>query len=121
MLTEPISITGNGSAESFQRISVDGRKALYNVAARTPGNECVLTIGHTDVGSGISRRTRTLVRIDDNIVLSDTVTPGVNSIQLVIDRPVSQAADTAVLEALAKLVNYLDTAGVGQAIIDGAI
>lgn len=121
MLTEPISMTGNGAAESFARVKVEGQKATYKVLVRASNNECFLTISHADTGSGVSRRTRSLFRIDDNITLSDAVTPGVNSIQLVIDRPVSQATDTAVLEALAKLVNYLDVALNAQAHIDGQI
>lgn len=119
MLAEPISITGNGAAESFARVKTEGSKSTYKVLARASNNECFLTISHQDVSTGISRRVRSLMRIDDNITLSDAVTPGANSIQLVIDRPVSQATDTACLEALAKLVNYLDVPANAQAMIDG--
>jgi len=57
--------------------------------------------------------------MEDNITLSDAVTPGMNSVQLVCDFPDKQANDTAKLELLAKLVNYLDVPANAQALIDG--
>jgi len=121
MLTDPISMTGNGAAESFARVSTEGAKARYKVLARAANNECELTFSNQDAGTGKGRRVRTLQRLDDYITLSDGFTPGKNSISLIIDRPVEQAADTAVLELLAKLVNYLDVPANAQALIDGQI
>jgi len=119
MLSDPISMTGNGAAESFARVSTEGRKSTYKILARAGNNECFLTIANADVGTGVNRRVRTLFRLDEDITLSDTVTPGKNSLQLTFDRPVLQATDVAANELLAKLVNYLDDATRAQALLDG--
>jgi hypothetical protein len=119
MLTDPIAITGNGAAESFARESTEKRKTVYSVLARAAGNECKLTLNHEEVGSGIDRRVRSVFRVEDNITLSDAATPGKNIIQLTVDRPVSQATDTAVLESLRKVTKFLDVGANAQALIDG--
>jgi hypothetical protein len=119
MLTDPLSMTGNGAAVNLARVSVNGSRAVYEDLSRTAGNEFKVTISHEDVGTGIGRRKRSLMRSDENIILSDTVTPGTNIIQLTIDRPVNVANDTVLLEALAKMVNHLDDATKAQAHVDG--
>lgn len=120
MLSEPIAITGNGAAENFARISVTGQTALYTVTSRAPGSTNELKIAHEKVGSGISQRQRSVVRLAENIVLSDGATPGQIIVQLTVDNPVSQANDTAALEAIAKIAHWLDGTG-DQALLDGQI
>jgi len=119
MLTDPISITGNGAAESFARVDVSGRKAVYKVLARAANAECFVTFNHQDVGTGITARVRDQMRLEDHITLSDAVTPGMNIINVSVDHPVSQASDTALLEALRKVTKFLDVTANAQALIDG--
>lgn len=121
MLTDPIALTGNGAAENFARVGTSGTSATYSVLARPNDETNKLTISHQEVGSGSLIRRRSLVRLDEPVLLTDGVTYGVSSIQVVIDNPVKQADDTVVLEALAKIVNFLDVAANAQAIVDGQI
>ncbi len=115
MLTDPQSITINGSAISLPRISVGDLTATYQSADGSTS----LRISHT-----ASSRERSLIRLDQNKIGSDPYLASVSksyleSVYLVIDRPLNGAGftDTETSQAVAGFLAYCATAGFADKII----
>lgn len=80
-LSDPITITIDGTAQTFNRVSVNGSKTVY----RTESGAFDLTVSHQD-----GKRRRSSVRINQYKVVDDPYTtdrdlPITNSFYLVFD------------------------------------
>lgn len=96
MLTDPQSITYDGSATSLPRVSVQGRSSTYESA----DGSLKLTVSHTN-----GKRERSEVRLDHTKVSSDPLFPSQNkpyslSVYGVVNRPLN----TGYTDAEAQLV-----------------
>lgn len=109
MLSDPQSVTINGTAISMPRISVGNLNTKYSSA--DGGTQ--LRVSHT-----VTNRERSMVRLDLSKIGADPLQSTISrtysaSVWLVIDRPVNGAGytDTELQQAVAGFLTYLGTSG----------
>lgn len=115
MLTDPQTVTIDGSAKTMPRISTGNLQAQYSDA----DGGTKLRVSHT-----VSNRERSLVRLDLSKVGTDpfvsTVSrPYTAAVYLVIDRPLNGAGftDAELVKAITGFLSYMSTAGLSAKIL----
>lgn len=113
-----VALPGTAGATTFALLSIADGKAVRRVASSANTTPQVLTIAHSESGTGFKRTINTLIRneftkIDSDIADTGGVTPAA-SIQVTIRRPVQSggAITTTVLKDLiGQLVAVLTASG----------
>lgn len=108
-----------GTEQEFGRISSGERQTEFALLAETPYAPHRLTVKHVEVGSGITKRRRSLVRFDKTVISTvDSVTPVVISAYVVLDTPVGAlVANTEPTNVLANLQSFLSTTGAATTVL----
>jgi len=95
-----------GTEQEFGRLSVNDRDTEFSLLTETPALPHRLSIKHTELGSGLNKRRRSVVRIDKVVAGQvDTDTPVKISSYVVMDIPIGNL--TAYTEAKNTLANLL--------------
>jgi hypothetical protein len=108
-----------GTEQEFGRISSSDRQTVFSLLTEAPSAPHRLSIAHTEVGSGLTKRRRSLVRFDKTVISSvDSSTPVVVSAYAVLDAPVGAlTAATELTNVLANLISFLATTGSGTTVL----
>lgn len=108
-----------GTEIEFSSMSVDQRKRVFAQVSENPSLPHRITISHEEIGSGVKRRRRSVVRIDKTVISQvDSVTPVVVTSYDVADIPVGHLTSlTEVANVLAELQSFVSTTGAGTTVL----
>ena len=108
-----------GTEVEFSRLSTGPRDTLFAQISETPYLPHRLSIKHTESGSGLSKRRRSLVRFDKTVISAvDNVTPITYSAYAVLDYPVGASTTGAeAANVLAELMSFLASLGLNTTIL----
>lgn len=108
-----------GTEVEFSRLSVSERSTLYSQISETPSLPHRMTISHLEVGSGIKKRRRSVLRFDKTVISGvDSVTPITHSAYAVIDYAIGGASTAAEMtHVLAELMSFLASLGASTTIL----
>jgi hypothetical protein len=123
MLTNTLSTNeiknAAGTEQEFGRISSSERQTVFSLLTESPSAPHRLSIAHTEIGSGLTKRRRSVVRFDKTVISTvDSVTPVVVTAYAVLDAPVGAlVASTELANVLANLMSFLATTGGGTTVL----
>lgn len=102
-----------GVEVEFEFMSSNGRTTIFKQKNENPSLPYRLTVSHVEVGQGLKRRRRSLVRVDKTILSQvDNVTPVVCSSYHVSDTPVGALTSTTeAANALANVISFTASDG----------
>jgi hypothetical protein len=108
-----------GTEQEFGRIQTSDRQLIFALLTEVPSKPHRITISHSETGDGITRRRRSLVRIDKSIVGEvDTTKIERVSAYAVVDAPVGNLnAVTEISNTVANLVSNLASQGASTTIL----
>ena len=110
-----------GTEVEFQRILGPGsdRSTVFAQITEAPSTPHRLTISHQEVGTGIKKRRRSVVRFDKTVMSTvDTTLPVVVSAYAVLDSPVGAlVANTEPTNVVAELMSFLASLGASTTIL----
>lgn len=108
-----------GTEVEFSRLSVSDRQTVFAQITETPSAPHRLSIMHQEVGSGLKKRRRSVVRFDKTVISTvDSVTPITVSAYCVLDAPVGGLlASTEMANTLAELMSFIATTGSGTTVL----
>lgn len=105
--------------QEFARLSTNGRETTFGLIAETPSAPHRLSIKHTEVGTGISLRRRSVIRFDKTVTGQvDATASAVVSAYAVVDIPIGNlTAYTEAKNVLANLMSFLATTGAATTVL----
>lgn len=108
-----------GTEVEFTRLSTDGRKTEFAKVSESPAEPHRLTIQHSESGTGLNRRRRSVVRFDLTAVSDvDTTKYVKHSAYVVLDAPVGAVTSQAKMaDVLANIQSFLSTTGAGTTVL----
>jgi hypothetical protein len=108
-----------GTEIEFQRLESIGRKTIFAQATESPNLPYRLTISHTESGSGMKMRRRSLVRFDKTTISGvDDITPVTTSAYLVLDHPVGASETNAeAANVIANILSFVGSLGASTTIL----
>lgn len=108
-----------GTEVEFQRLSQNGRSTVFGKITETPNLPHRLTISHSESGTGVNKRRRSVVRFDLTIAGQvDTTQPATISAYTVLDYPVgNMTAATEAANCLANLMSFCASLGASTTIL----
>lgn len=108
-----------GTEVEFSRLSTDARSTVFAQITETPALPHRISISHTEIGSGVDLRRRSVIRVDKTVNGQvDTTKPAKISPYVVIDIPIGNlTAYTEAKNALAELMSFLATTGAGTTVL----
>lgn len=108
-----------GTEVEFQRLSSSERSTEFAQIGESPALPHRLRVSHTETGSGVTKRRRSLVRFDKTVMSTvDTTLPVTVSAYVVLDIPVG--ALTALTEPThvnAELMSFMASLGASTTIL----
>lgn len=112
-----------GAEIEFQRLSISERATIFAKVDESPALPFRLSIAHTESGSGIKKRRRSVNRFDLTVVSDvDNLTPVTVSGYVVLDNPIGGLLTTAsAKKVLAALMSFMASTGANTTILyDGS-
>jgi len=108
-----------GTEVEFSRLSVSDRQTVFSQVAETPSAPHRLTISHQEVGAGLKKRRRSVIRFDKTVISSvDSITPITVSAYTVCDAPVGGLTTSAeIANVLAELMSFSASLGANTTIL----
>jgi hypothetical protein len=108
-----------GTEVEFSRLSTSDRSTTFAQIAETPSLPHRLTIQHSETGTGIKKRRRSVVRFDKTTLSGvDAVTPITTSAYVVLDFPVGGASTAAeATHVMAELLSFCASLGASTTIL----
>jgi len=108
-----------GTEVEFSRLSTSDRQTVFSQLNETPSLPHRLSIKHTESGTGMKQRRRSVVRFDKTVISGvDSITPITNSAYLVVDYPVgASASGSEMANTLAELVSFVASLGATTTIL----
>jgi hypothetical protein len=108
-----------GTEVEFSRIAISDRATEFAQIAESPSSIHRLKISHLEVGAGLNKRRRGLVRFDKTVISSvDSETPVTVSAYVVLDSPVGAlTANTEPTHVLAELMSFMASFGASTTIL----
>jgi hypothetical protein len=108
-----------GTEVEFQRISTNGRSTEFSKITEAPNLPHRLTVSHSESGSGVAKRRRSVVRVDLTVAGQvDTTVPAKISSYVVMDMPVGNlTASTEAANCLANLMSFCASLGASTTIL----
>jgi hypothetical protein len=109
----------SGTEVEFSQIDSNGRTIEYAAVGETPSAPHRLSVKHVEVGAGIDKRRRSLIRFDKTIAGQvDTDKPVIVSAYAVVDLPVgNMTAYTEANNVLAELMSFCASLGASTTIL----
>lgn len=112
-----------GAEVEFTHLDSAGRKRVFAKVGEAPNAQHRLLISHIEVGEGLDRRRKSLVRVDKASASTvDTTRMVTSSAYIVLDAPVGALTTDAELKAvLAELGSFCFTTGAATTVLfDGS-
>lgn len=113
-LSDPQSITVNGSAKSMPLIVRNGQSTIYQTSAQ----DFKFTVQHTDLKRDKKSRLKSLVTFTQTAAVTDPITSVVDSDNLIvsvqIDRPLFGFDQTTTNNLVQGLISWLTSTNVGK-------
>jgi len=108
-----------GTEVEFSRLSVTDRQTVFSQIAETPSLPHRLTIAHQESGVGMTRRRRSVVRVDKTTLSGvDTITPITTSAYMVLDFPIGASLTAGeAANVIAELVSFVASLGASTTIL----
>lgn len=108
-----------GTEQEFTRLSTNDRETTFGLINETPSAPHRLSVKHTEIGAGTSKRRRSVIRFDKTVTGQvDTTQPAVVSAYVVVDLPVGNlTAYTVPKDVLANLMSFLATTGAATTVL----
>jgi hypothetical protein len=108
-----------GTEQEFSRLSQSERQTEFGLITETPSNPHRLRVSHTESGTGIDKRRRSLVRFDKTVAGQvDTTETMTVSAYAVVDIPVgNMTAYTEAQNVLANLMSFCASLGASTTIL----
>lgn len=108
-----------GAENEFTRLSIGDRSTIYAVIGENPALPHRLSISHSESGSGVSRRRRSVVRFDKSAAGNiDATRVEKASAYIVYDYPVGNVtSDTLGKIVLANLLSFCATTGAATTVL----
>lgn len=108
-----------GTEVEFTRLSIGDRTTVFAAVAETPSKPNRLSIQHSESGTGINRRRRSVVRFDKtDSGQIDTTESMRASAYVVLDAPIGQLTSTALpADTLAQLMSFCASLGASTTIL----
>jgi hypothetical protein len=108
-----------GTEVEFQRLASRDRSVEYAQITETPSLPHRLTVSHLEVGSGIKKRRRSLVRFDKTVMSGvDATLPVTISAYAVLDTPVGAlTVNTEPTHVVAELMSFMASLGASTTIL----
>jgi len=108
-----------GVKQEFQRLSSGVRSTMFGLIAETPSLPHRLTIQHSETGSGLKARRRSVIRFDITSVSGvDPALTITDSAYVVLDRAIGASSNnTMATRVLANLMSFLATTGAGTTVL----
>jgi hypothetical protein len=109
----------SGVEVEFERLETSGRTTVFKRINEPPNAPHRLTIKHQEIGAGMKRRRRSIVRFDKSVLSDvDDVTPITHSAYAVLDFPVGASETSAeAANTLAELMSFLTSLGASTTIL----
>lgn len=108
-----------GTEVEFSRLSQLDRSTVFAKIGENPSQPYRLTIAHQEVGTGLKKRRRSVVRFDKTVISGvDSATPVTHSAYVVLDAPIGAIttnADSA--HVLANLMSFVATTGAATTVL----
>lgn len=108
-----------GTEQEFSRLSTNARDTEFGLTTETPSAPHRLNVKHTEIGSGLTKRRRSLVRFDKTVAGQvDTDAPVTISAYVVLDIPIGNlTAYTEAKNTLANLMSFISSDGATTTIL----
>lgn len=109
-----------GTEVEFEHYRFQGdRSRIFKQITEGPSAPHRLTISHQEIGAGIKKRRRSVVRFDKTVMSTvDATLPVVISAYAVLDSPVGAlVANTEPTHVVAELISFLASAGANTTIL----
>lgn len=109
----------SGVEVEFERSNSIGRTVVYAQKGEAPAYPHRLKVSHSETGSGLRNRRRSVVRVDKTVLSSiDNVTPVTVSAYMVLDTPQGALATSAEpTNVLAELLSFCATTGAATTVL----
>lgn len=120
--TNEIKDSTGAEVEFTHKSQVDSGRTFSKIG-ENPSQPYRLSIAHQEIGSGLKKRRRSVVRIDKSSISTvDSVTPITNSCYVVMDAAIGAISTTAELaHILANIMSFIATTGAGTTVLfDGS-
>lgn len=117
--TNEIKDAASAEVEFEHKSQGPGAVHIWKQIAEPPSRPHRLTIQHQEVGVGMKRRRRSVVRFDKTVISDvDSVTPVTISAYTVLDAPIGAlAATTEIANVLAENMSFMATTGSGTTVL----
>lgn len=108
-----------GTEVEFTRLSIGDRTTEFAQTTESPSTPNRLKISHQEIGAGVTKRRRSLVRFDKSSTGQvDTTTTMRASFQMVADVPVGNMTSTALIaDVVAQGMSFLASLGASTTIL----
>jgi len=108
-----------GVEVEFTRLSTADRSTEFAKVGESPAYEHRLKVSHQETGSGLTKRRRSVVRIDKQVASTvDTTKTVTCSAYLVLDSPIGGlAAGTEFANVLAEVLSFCATTGAATTVL----
>jgi len=108
-----------GTEEEFTRLSIAERSTIFARINESQALPHRLSISHTESGAGLTRRRRSVVRVDKTVAGQIDATQQMRcSAYVVLDLPIGQLTSTSLpADALANLVSFVASLGASTTIL----
>ena len=120
----PTNLTTNevkdesGTENEFSRLRNDSGSVEFTQTGAAPNLPHRLKVSHSEVGAGVSRRRRSMVRVDFSLQGVTSLQPKTISAYIVVDIPVGDVEDYAgAKKAVANLLSFCASTGASTTIL----
>jgi hypothetical protein len=109
----------DGVEQEFQRLSTIGRTTEFANITEAPDLPHRLKISHLEIGNGLKKRRRSVIRFDRTVVnQTDSTIREPVSAYVVLDAPIGILDDSSDMkDILANLQSFLSTTGAGTTVL----
>lgn len=107
-----------GTEVEFNRLSSNERSTEYAQITESPSAPHRLKVSHQEVGVGLKRRRRSVIRVDKTTLSDvDNVTPVTSSCYIVLDAPVGALkVSTEMSNVIAEILSFCASTGADSTI-----
>jgi len=108
-----------GAEVEFARLQSNDRSTVYSQITESPNLPHRLTISHQEIGEGLKKRRRSLIRFDKTSMSGvDATLPITTSAYIVLDHPVGASANNdQAANVIAELMSFCATTGAGTTVL----
>jgi hypothetical protein len=110
-----------GAEVEFERHSTNERETVFAKVSESPALPHRISVKHTEAGTGLNRRRRSVIRVDKSVVSTvDSTQTVTSSAYTVVDAPVGAlTATTEIANTLAELCSLVSTLATNTHLYDG--